>query len=158
MARFIIFLTLLVLVGFVYIAFRTPPTSVMPRIDRASVTTSVEPFRPPRTGDRIRIELNTGASREGIIRALDADSVMIETLHGEVTYPRRNIAPSSRKLLFQADFEGVPLDQRPFTILDEELVRLLSDDDIPPDELGMGRNAQYVISGTNAIVIYGSHR
>lgn len=36
--------------------------------------------------------------------------------------------------------------------------RLLSEDDESRDELEMNRNAQYVISGTNAIVIYGSHR
>ncbi len=155
MARFAIVITVLVLVGFGYLAFRDHPDVTDPRRLLDRIPTTVEPFHPPQPGDRVRIELITGAAREGVIRDIDRDSVMIETPNGEITYPRRNIAPESRRLLFEDDFKGVPPERRPATISDEELVHTLSKDpSLPDDERGWGSRVQYVISGTNAIIIY----
>jgi len=157
MARMAIAIILLVLIGFFYIAFRGPSGARTARMELDEIQTSVQPFHPPQPGDRIRIELVTGASREGVIRDVDRNSVVIGTPHGEATYPRHAIAPASRALLFRADHEGIPYDERPATIVDEDLVRLLTSEDTSPDELGFSPNVQYVISGTNAIIIYGSY-
>ncbi len=157
MARMAIAIILMVLIGFVYIAFRGPSDTRAFRVEPDQIQTSVQPFQPPRPGDRIRIELVTGASREGVIRDVDRDSVVIGTPHGEATYPRHTIAAGSRALLFRADHEGIPHDERPTTIVDEDLVRLLTSEDASPNEPGFAPNVQYVISGTNAIIIYGSH-
>ena len=157
MAKMAIAIILMVLIGFVYIAFQGPSGTRASRVELDDIRTSVQPFQPPQPGDRIRIELVTGVSREGIIRDVDRDSVVIGTPHGEATYPRHTIAPASRTLLFRADHEGIPYDERPATIMDEDLARLLTSEDTSPDELGFAPNVQYVISGTNAIVIYGSH-
>lgn len=112
-------------------------------------------FQQPQLGDRIRIELGSGKMREGIIHELSAHDVTLSTPSGEVTYPRQVIAPGSRQLLFRADFEGTPPDERPATLVDEELIRLLQTDDPVARRFGLGPRVQYVIAGTNAIFLYG---
>ncbi len=111
-------------------------------------------FQKPQPGDQIRIELSTGAVREGIIRELTEYDVTIETPSGEVTYPRQHIAPGSRQLLFRSDYEGTPVADRPATVIDEDLIRLMQTGD-PGASLGLGPRVQYVIAGTNAIILYG---
>ncbi len=112
-------------------------------------------FQEPQLGDRVRIELSTGKMREGIIHELTEHDVTLSTPSGEVTYPRQVIAEGSRQLLFRADFEGTPPDDRPATIVDEELIRLLQTDDPVAARFGLGPRVQYVIAGTNAIFLYG---
>ena len=157
MDRIAIVIAAVVLGGVLFVALREPPRTDRTRVPAVAPEDRLpaESFQAPAPGDRLRIELATGAAREGIVRRLTDLDVTIETDHGEVTYPRHSIAPSSRRLLFQDEFEGAPADRRPTMLVDEEQLRLLAEDD-EPDPFRLGRNAQYVISGTNAIVIYRS--
>lgn len=155
MARIVLLIVFVVLIGVVYIAVREWPLHIISQMEPAPpVLKTIESFQEPQPGDQVRIELLSGAVREGAVREIARGTVMIETPNGEVTYPRRIIAPTSRRLLFRDDFEGASPDERPAAIDEEAFDRLPEPARITPEDLGFGPGVQYVISGTNAIVIF----
>ena len=159
MIRFLIAAGLVVLAAFVLVPFFLSPVDsreALEKLDEIAQKRVVDTFQAPEPGDRIRIELSTGATREGVIRSIDDNEVVLTTRNGEVTYPRQYIAPRSRQLLFRSDFEGTPLAERPAEVVDIELIQLLHDGTLQEEASSLRRpNIQYVIAGTNAIILYG---
>lgn len=139
----------LAVLGWYYITFIRSPAPGPAPVSADSIRPTRPPFQAPSPGEKIRVELLTGAAREGVVRRVDADSVTVETPHGEVTYARGHIAPESRRQLFRADHDAATLidAQNPSTVQGAA--------GAPPDPSEFGPNVQYVIAGTNAIVIYG---
>lgn len=156
MARIVIAIGLLVVILFVFFAYRGADTATSTSEWLRSMRAQpAESFQRPQTGDRVKIQLRSGASREGTIHSIARDTVVIRTADGEVTYPKQSIAPGSRALLFESDFDDAELPDRPSAIENQDVVQQLIKEGGAAIPVRDGR-VQYVIAGTNAIIIFSS--
>lgn len=58
-------------------------------------------FTPPRTGQRVTIELNSGRKLTGTLSDLSPEELVLETTNGRITYPRTALSVRSSRHFFQ---------------------------------------------------------